>query len=146
MKTLFICLIGMAILIPTVSAMTLGEKKKLAYWQEQINENSAIQAVEADCGHSVDVILDESVVGPFIEENISASSYCVEVVNAMSRMCKADAISKEAVAGAVNKVTCTLSETDELGFTLLEGLLTLQMSPNVTNIADETREFLNSNL
>lgn len=147
MRTILLSLIGSTLLLSTASALTLLEKKQLSSWNSEIKEHRYVSATSKNCGSPIEAQLDKSVVTEFMEKNRSASAYCVEVYSALSGMCEADDISKNAISGGVKRVVCTSAESGKAGFKLSkDGVLTFEMNVGFPNIEKESIKFLNNNL
>ena len=152
MRNLVLSILSLVLVVggfsSAVQALTLAEKKKLADWNEAISGSDSYAGwFERDCGYKLPVTLDESLVTPFMEENTSAYAYCDEVVSSMQSMCAAEAIYKEAIAGAVKALNCTYEAGDEPQFSISEdGTLNFKTAPGQGNLGSKTKEYLENNL
>ena len=139
----------LALVSVSAFALTLAEKKKQKYWEDEIagKEGQGYAKTFKDkCGYDLPVTMEEKMVTPFLEANTSLSSYCDAPRAAMSSMCEADKMNKDAITAKIKKVDCKLGEKGKVDMKLSGSTLVFTVGLDAANLEDAVKTFLDKSL
>ena len=145
----FLAIMALVLVSSSAFSLTLAEKKQWASWQTDLTGDSGYASTfKTKCGYDLPVTMEEKFLAPFMEANTSAPAYCDSARSAMSSMCEADKLNKEAITAGVKKVECKLGEKDKVSFNLDKKtkVLTMTVGLGAANLDDEAKKFLDKNL
>ena len=125
--------------------LSLGEKRELANWRENIETNRLLADIRDDYGHPLEVTVDEAMVKPFNEAGLPGYTYCADAISGLYAMMQ-DEIARAGIKEGVTALRCTAGPGTE-EFALEGGTLTFDADPETTaNVSDTLQAFLNANL
>jgi hypothetical protein len=126
-------------------ALTTKEKIKLGDWSNYLkSEDSYSETVKKNCGHAIEVKIDENMVTPFLADNSDPSRGCDVPRSAMAELCKTDAY-KTAIS-KIKKIHCKIGKAGEASFSVSGDTLTVNLGLSAPNVEDKAKEYLENNL
>lgn len=151
MKVLFTLFMAMAI-TQAAQAGALGDKTKWEPWEKKIQASVDHAAMPDQCGKAVTVNVDKA---SFKDDSaIKTGGWCSAAVDGLSIFCHAHAKDNAEIMNKVHTVKCSYnpslkaagSKTHGMQLDLSNGTLQVSWSKDSSNVADETKKYLEAKL